>query len=29
VQRETEDQVVKVDTGTLVFTSKRVIFSAA
>lgn len=27
VSRETEDQVVKVDTGTLVFTSKRVIFS--
>ncbi|MEN9653724.1 MAG: hypothetical protein RL303_1444 [Verrucomicrobiota bacterium] len=27
VERETEDQVVKVDTGTLVFTSKRVIFS--
>ncbi len=27
VERETEDQVVQVDTGTLVFTSKRVIFS--
>jgi hypothetical protein len=27
VARETENQVVKVDTGTLVFTSKRVIFS--
>ena len=27
VARQTEDQVVKVDTGTVVFTSKRVIFS--
>ena len=29
VERETQDQVVKVDTGTLVFTSKRVIFSGS
>jgi hypothetical protein len=29
VERQTEDQVVKVDTGTLVFTSKRVIFSGS
>jgi hypothetical protein len=27
VERETQDQVVKVDAGTLVFTSKRVIFT--
>ena len=29
VERQTEDQVVKVDTGTLVFTAKRVIFSGS
>jgi hypothetical protein len=29
VERQTEDQVVKVDTGTLIFTAKRVIFSGS
>jgi hypothetical protein len=29
VERQTEQRLVKVDTGTLVFTSKRVIFSGS